>query len=125
MAKKKAKVYRWSRIRHEQIYLRTRGHRIDLHAYPILQRLWDAGIQTFYSCQGGPEKLRYQNREVIKSDRAMVIVLKKDQEKTLKILRNLNPEVKPWGNRTYRDRVAIYFDPSEEAQAVIVVVTTK
>ncbi|MET0786189.1 MAG: hypothetical protein ABWY25_05745 [Paenisporosarcina sp.] len=120
MAKKKewAKKYRWTSVKHKQVYLKTRGHWIDIHVYPIMQQLWDAGIQTFFSCQGGPDKLLYASKTT--SDRAYVVILKKDRDKALKILSHLNPKVGSWKNRYRRDQIGIKFDPSEEAQAVIV-----
>lgn len=107
----------WSHIYHKQVYLETRGHSVDIHVYPILQQLWDAGIQTFFSCQGGPDRY-HSYKGKIKNARAMVIILKKDKAKAFKVLANRNPKVSPWPNKMYRDRIAIKFDPLKEAQAV-------
>lgn len=112
-----------SPIRHEQVYLRTRGHNVDIHVYPVMQKLWDKGIQTFFSCQGGPSSL-FEGRK-IESVRAYVIVLQKDEAKALKVLRRLNPTVEPWENRDRRDQISIKFDPSPEAQAVLVEVRSR
>ena len=118
--RKQEKKWGWNSVRHEQIYLKTRGHSVDIHVYPVMQQLWDAGIQTFFSCQGGPARL-YGNRKVT-SDRAMVVVLKKDKDKVLKILKKLNPKAGKWENRDRRNRCGITFDASPEAQAVQVMV---
>ena len=120
MSKKKWKNVKWSSVEHEGIYLRTRGHVVDIHVYPVMQKLWDAGIQTFFSCQGGPDRLYPRGK--VKSSRAYVVILKKDRKKALRILAKLNPEVKKWENRYRRDQIAIKFDPSPEAQAVKVIV---
>jgi hypothetical protein len=88
-----------------------------------MQMLWDAGIQTFFSCQGGPDKLYlYGGGKKIKSDRAMVVILKKDADRVCKILTHLNPTIEKWDNRYRRDHAAIKFDPSQEAQAARVTV---
>lgn len=118
----KRKKSPWNSVTHEQIYLKTRGHNVDIHVYPIMHRLWDAGIQTFFSCQGGPARL-YGNRRIT-SDRAYVVVLKKDEAEVLKILSDLNPKTDKWDNRNRRDQCGIRFDPLPEAQAVTVKVTT-
>lgn len=114
---------RWASVRHKQVYLRTRGHSVDIHVYPVMQMLWDAGIQTFFSCQGGPDK--FYDGGKIKSDKAYVVVLRKDKKKALKILASRNPVVKKWDNRYRRDQLAIKFDPFPEAQAAIVSVQAK
>lgn len=122
MAKKK-KSKPWSPVRHNQIFLKTRGHRVDIHVYPVLQRLWDARIQTFFSCQGGAD--RFYDGGRVKAERAMVVILEKDADEVLEILKHLNPTREKWENRHRRDRCAIKFDPSEEAQAVHVWVTAE
>lgn len=114
---------RFAAIRHEQVYLRTRGHSVDIHVYPVMQRLWDAGIQTFFSCQGGPDAFYHDHK--IKSNRAYVVVLEEDLDRTLKVLKKLNPTVQRWENRNRRDQVSIKFDASAEAEAAIVEVRAR
>ena len=115
MGKKKAKKF-WRSASHKQIYLRSRGHRVDIHVYPALYALWTAGIQTFYSCQGGPSAISVDNS--IDSTRAYVVVLKKDVEVTLDILSSLklDPVKDKMKKRIHKDQIAIRFNPSEEAQ---------
>lgn len=108
----------WIPINHEQIYLKTRGHSVDIHVYPTMQRLWDAGIQTFFSCQGGPDSISTHKGRREKNGRAMVVILEKDLKKTLKILADLNPKKGKWDNRYARDRCGVKFDPLPEAYAV-------
>lgn len=123
MGKKSFKRVPWQAIRHEQVYMRTRGHSVDIHVYPVMKMLWDAGIQTFFSCQGGPDRLYSHGK--ITSNRAYVVILEKDEDQAMMILMPLNPEVKKWENRHRRDQIAIKFDPSPEANAVEVMVKAK
>lgn len=109
-------------VSHEQVYLKTRGHSVDIHVYPTMQKLWDAGIQTFFSCQGGPDRVTTHKGQRITNGRAYVVVLKKDRKKAMKVLVGLNPTKSKWSNRYRRDQCGIKFDPLPEAHAVRVTV---
>jgi hypothetical protein len=100
----------WIRIKHEQILIKARRHSIDILVFPICQKLWVAGVKTFYSCQGGPTFLKKRTGK-IHCNRAYVQILLKDSEKVLDILKAFHPEI-DWNPKSlHKDRVCIRFDP--------------
>lgn len=101
-------------IEHPTIYLKDRGHFIDLHVLPICELLWSEGIETFYSCQGGPSS--YTRNGKIWSTRAYVQILRKDAERACKLLKGLRPKIDDEPGCVHKDRVAIRFTPPEKAK---------
>lgn len=95
-------------IRHIQVYVPDRGHRVDELILPVLEMLWDNGIRTFYSCQGGVIEIR--NRKMVIA-RAYVVVLEKDTKKACDLLAHRHPKVDKDRKRFHMDRTAIRFDP--------------
>jgi hypothetical protein len=105
---KKPKEYK--SIRHEMIYLEDRHHEVDILVLPVCQKLWDAGIETYYSCQGGPDSIRIRDGKVY-SHRAYVSVKEVDAEKVCAILADRNPRIDINPRRVHADRCAVRFDP--------------
>lgn len=102
-------------ILHPTIYLKNRGHQIDMHVYEPCARLWENGIKTFFSCQGGPQM---QDGRLIQK-RAYVVVKRKDAKKACKVLKDLNPKIDD--NLLYK-RISIKFDASEAAKSIPLIV---
>lgn len=115
----------WVQIDHDQVHIKHRGHWIDLLVYPICQRLWDEGIETFYSCQGGPTGIRLRDGRVFRT-RAYLVVFEKDAKKVCKILKRRNPKVdKVHKKSKHKDRVAIRFDASYQAKNMSVALNSR
>lgn len=99
-------------IPHEQLWLRERQHMIDIHVLSSCRLLWVNGIETFYSCQGGPTNLSLKRKKIY-FQKAYVQVLKRDGKKACKLLSDLNPKIETGGD--HKDRVCIRFNYSDEA----------
>lgn len=109
------KMHKLERIKHPVVFVEGCAGGIDIHVLPTCQKLWDEGIQTFYSCQGGPSTVRLSDGRIY-SKRAYVTVLVEDAERVCKILKDRHPKIdRPNPKGPYKDRIAVRFDPSEEA----------
>lgn len=107
------------RIVHKQVQVDKRGHFVDVHVLPACQLLWDAGIDTFYSCQGGPT---YVNPDgSLYHTKAYIQILKRDSERTCEILADRNPTIFVHPSGVHKDRCSIDFDPSIEALTIPIV----
>lgn len=102
----------FTQIPHEQLWLKDRQHMIDIHVFPSCRLLWVNGIETFYSCQGGPTDLDLKKKKIY-FQKAYVQILKRDSKKACKLLSDLNPKIEHGGD--HKDRVCIRFNYSEEA----------
>lgn len=97
------------RVLHEQIRC-ERKFMVDVHILPICRTLWEAGIETFFSCQGGVDNVRVNTRK-LHASRAYVVVLTKDKKKALRILKDLHPKADKRRGLEDPYRIAIRFDP--------------
>jgi hypothetical protein len=117
-----SKYYEWRQgeyldFMHDTILVRERGCHIDVHVLPICQKLWDAGIETFYSCQGGPSGMNVKSKKIY-VNRAYVAVLDRDAKKVADILSDLHPKIEPGKPGAHPHlRAAVRFDPSPEAMS--------
>ena len=105
------------RILHPTIYLKDRKHEIDIHVYHACRRLWDAGVETYFSCQGGPE-IHHKTGRILQR-RAMVVVRRKNANKVCKILSDLNPKI---NDNLLWKRIAIKFDATEAAKNIPLII---
>lgn len=103
------------RVLHPEIYLKDRNHSIDLYVFLPCSMLWDKGIKTFYSCQGGPEIQKGK----LGQRKAYVVVHRKDANKACKVLEKFNPKI---DNNLLYKRVSIKFDANEAAKNIPVII---
>lgn len=103
-------------ILHPTVYLKDRKHEVDIHVYEACSKLWERGIKTFYSCQGGPQINK--DGRIVQKD-AYIVVRRKDAKKACKALKGFNPEV---DNNLLYKRVAIKFDATEAAKNIPLIV---
>lgn len=107
-----------AKIKHETIFMDDRGVEIDTNILPICMELWIAGIDTYYSCQGGPI-YRDLRTGTVRSQRAYVLVDVNQAERVCEILSDLNPKIDDFPNKEDRredkTRIAVRFDPPPPA----------
>lgn len=105
------------RIPHEDVYVEEIDAFVDVHVLPVCQTLWGEGIPTFYSCQGGPAFLRLRDGQYT-SNKAYVAILAVDAERVCELLKDRHAYIDMQSIRKMDDRVAVRFDPSDEAQRI-------
>lgn len=105
------------RIPHEEVYVEEVEALIDIHVLPVCELLWAEGIQTYFSCQGGPVLLRLRDGQYT-SNKAYVAVLEGHAEKVCDLLRDRHAYIdfRSIGGDNFL--VAVRFDPSDEANAI-------
>ncbi len=106
------------RIEHPQVWVPDRGHNVDLLVLPVLQSLWKASINTFFSCQGGPASIDKSTDKIFYT-RAYVVVHQRDVNRACLILRSFQPYVDAAHENENPGFVAIRFVPCKEARGGI------
>lgn len=107
-------------IKHETIFVDDRDVEIDTNVLPICMELWLAGIDTYFSCQGGPDQRDLRTGRII-SHKAYVSVDVENAERVCEILNELGlrPKTddftKSYDNRKDPTKIAVRFDPPPPA----------
>jgi len=97
---------------HESVYSEHAGALIDVFVLPFCEALWAAGIETYYSCQGGLCQLCPNGDTLI--NKAYLVVHKDDGGKAWDILYEfgVHPMFDPYTKPMENGNVAIRFDIS-------------
>ena len=107
------------RILHPTVYMKDKYVEIDIYVLPVCLRLWEAGIKTFYSCQGGASDILGNGK--IRSTTAYVSVRDKDVKKACSVLKDLKPKVDKHP-MSKNKQTALRFEPTKAAKNIPIIV---